>query len=101
MLKQVLFMLFMICGIANGIYAQNFPKDMKQQRTNIETAYKKKRITDMEYNKLIAEQDVIKNTYDKYNNDGYLSPEEKNRIASKLQRAARRLKRYQNNAERY
>lgn len=100
-IKQLTLIPLLTAGIALGAYAQNFPKQMKQQRADIESVYKKKRITGKEYNKLIEEQNTIKYTYEKYNSDGYLSPEEKNRIASKLQRAAKRLKRYQHNAERY
>lgn len=101
MSKQLILILLLTAGIAVSALAQNFPKEMKQQRAHIEAIYKKKRITDKEYNKLLEEQHIIKYTYEKYNRDGYLSPDEKNRIASKLQRAAKRLKRYQSNGERY
>ncbi|MCC6288855.1 MAG: hypothetical protein IT249_13315 [Chitinophagaceae bacterium] len=101
MIKQCIFILLLTGGIISGVQAQNFPKQIKEQRANIESIYKKKRITEKEYYKLLQEQDIIKEAYDKYNSDGYLSPEEKNRIASKLQRAAKRLRRYQSNAERY
>lgn len=101
MIKQFVLLLVLMYGLSLNTNAQNFPKEMKQQRANIEAAYKKKRITEKEYNKLLQEQDIIKETYDKYNSDDYLSPEEKNRIASKLQRAAKRIRRYQNNNERY
>lgn len=96
----ILALLFTVLN-THALNAQDFPKEMKQQRANIESIFKKKRITLKEYNKLLQEQEVIKYTYEKYNSDGYLSPEEKNRIASKIQRAAKRLRRYQNNAERY
>ncbi|MFT3749556.1 MAG: hypothetical protein QM768_14615 [Agriterribacter sp.] len=101
MIKQFIFILLFTGSAISAAQAQNFPKQMKEQRANIESVYKKKRITEKEYYKLLQEQDIIKDAYNKYNSDGYLSPEEKNRIASKLQRAAKRLKRYQNNTERY
>lgn len=97
------FMLLSVLALFTGLpsFAQNFNKELKQQRSDIESVYRKKKITGKEYNKLIEEQKIIQNTLEKYNSDGYLSPEEKNRIASKLNRAARRLKRYQHNSERY
>lgn len=101
MAKRIVFILLAVCCLSLELAAQNFTKELKQQRANIEAAYKKKRLTEKEYNKLLAEQDVIKYAIEKYNSDGYFSPEEKNRIASKLQRATNRLRRYQNNNERY
>jgi ATP-dependent protease HslVU (ClpYQ) ATPase subunit len=82
-------------------YSQNFSKTMTQQKAAIKTAYKKKRLTHKEYNKLMDEQQVIYNTIEKYKDDGYLSSEEKNKIASKQQRAANRIRKYQVNNERY
>lgn len=82
-------------------YSQNFSKTMAQQKATIKAAYKKKRLTHKEYNKLMDEQQVIYNTIEKYKDDGYLSSDEKNKIASKQQRAANRIRKYQTNNERY
>lgn len=101
MIKQIILTAVLTGLITTGIVAQNFNKEMKQQQSNIEAAYRKKKITEKEYSKLKEEQDVIKFALEKYNSDGTLTPAEKNRIASKLQRAANRLRRYQTNNERY
>lgn len=82
-------------------YSQNFSKTMAQQKATINAAYKKKKLTHKEYNKLMDEQRIIQNAIEKYKEDGYWSSDEKNRIASKQQRAANRIRKYQNNNERY
>jgi hypothetical protein len=74
---------------------------VRQQKASINSIYKKKRIAQREYYKLMDEQHVIGNTIKKYKRDGYFSPEEKNKIAAKQRRAADRIRRYQRNRERY
>lgn len=95
----LLFAVFIMTGI--GGFSQNFTKTMNQQKAAIKAAYKKGRITQREYGKLMDEQQDIGVTIRKYSADGYLSSTEKDRIASKQRRAADRLRKYRTNRERY
>lgn len=81
--------------------AQNFKAEQKKQEKIIKSAHKSKKITDLEYEKLLKEQETIKNTIEKYEMDGVLDAHEKNVIHDKLERAERRLKRYKTNGEVY
>ncbi|WP_162817853.1 hypothetical protein U0035_20620 [Niabella yanshanensis] len=90
----------MLCLSIIG-HSQSFSKTMAQQKATIKAAYKKKKLTHKEYNKLMDEQQIIQNAIEKYKGDGYLSSDEKNKIAAKQQRATNRIRKYQNNNERY
>lgn len=81
--------------------AQNFKAQQRAQEKVIEKTYKKHKITELEYNKLMREQDIIKATIRKYEADHYLDPHEKNVIHDKLERAEKRLRRYKTNSEIY
>ncbi|MGC4231936.1 MAG: hypothetical protein QM594_02910 [Niabella sp.] len=83
------------------LYAQNFKKQQKQQRAAIEAAYRKKRVTQREYYKLIAEQESIVYAIQKAEADGYMDSREKNSIYGKIQRAEKRLRKYKTNREIY
>ncbi|MFD2921244.1 hypothetical protein ACFS6H_16075 [Terrimonas rubra] len=80
---------------------KSFEKQQKELEKDIKSAYKKKQITELEYNKLLKEQDVIVYTIEKYKMDGILTPKEKNNINSKLLRAKKRLAKYKRNNEVY
>lgn len=80
---------------------KTFEKQQKQLESDIKSAYKKKQITELEYNKLLKEQDLIVYTIEKYKMDGILTPKEKNNINSKLLRAKNRLAKYKRNNEVY
>ena len=82
-------------------HAQNFHKQQKSQEKLIKAAYKKGKVTEMEFEKLMKEQDIIKLTIEKYEADDIWTPSEKNRIHDKLQRAEKRLRRYKTNGEIY
>ena len=73
----------------------------KKQEKAIKAAYKKKKVTELEYNKLIREQEIIKETIEKYEADDDFSAKEKNAVHGKLQRAEKRLKKYKTNGEIY
>lgn len=94
-LLAVICVLFSIPG-----YSQSFTRRMNQQKAAISAAYKKGRITQREYGKLMDEQQGIAVMIKKYSADGYLSSAEKSRIAARQQRATQRLKRYRANRER-
>lgn len=100
MKKLCLFIVFAL-GISICSLAQNFRAKQKSQERVITTAYKKGRITEREYAKLMHEQDIIKETLYKYKDDDHLTPHEKNVIHSKLERAEKRLIRYKRNGEVY
>jgi DNA polymerase III delta prime subunit len=99
MKKTILLFVLIFLGIAS--YAQNFKATQREQEKTIKAAYKKKKITELEYEKLMREQEVIKQTMEKYEVDKHLDPHEKNVLHDKLGRAERRLKRYKTNSERY
>lgn len=80
---------------------KSFEKQQKELEKDIKSAYKKKQITELEYNKLLKEQDVIVYTIEKYKMDGIFTPKEKNSINSKLLRAKKRLAKYKRNNEVY
>ncbi len=81
--------------------AQNFKAEQKKQEKIIKSARKSKKVTDLEYEKLMKEQETIKYTIEKYEMDGALDAHEKNVIHDKLERAERRLRRYKTNGEVY
>lgn len=81
--------------------AQNFKAEQKKQEKIIKSAHKSKKVTDLEYGKLMKEQKTIKYTIEKYEMDGVLDAHEKNVIHDKLERAERRLRRYKTNGEVY
>ncbi|KXK44149.1 MAG: hypothetical protein UZ11_BCD004000303 [Bacteroidetes bacterium OLB11] len=70
----------------------------KQERA-IMQAYKRHKISDNEYRKLMNEQIAIKRYINAANADRYWSPAEINRVEGKLDRASQRMKRYKTNWE--
>lgn len=98
-MKSIITFLFVL--VAFGVSAQNFNAMQQSQEKTIKAAYKRKKVTEIEYNKLMREQEIIKQTIYKYEADKQLDPHEKNVIQDKLDRAEKRLKRYKTNAERY
>lgn len=83
-------------------FAQKNLKDwQKKQEKAIKDAYKKKKVTELEYNKLMREQEIIKETIKEYEADDDFTPKEKNAVNGKLQRAEKRLKKYKTNSEVY
>ncbi len=103
MKKAFLFstIILLFTALALPVQAQNFKAKLKEQEKAIKYAYKKKKITKLEYEKLMKEQEIIKNVLADYNIDGVLTSKEKNAIHGKLLRAQKRLRRYKNNSEVY
>lgn len=99
-MKKLLLALFLFGFLPEGI-AKDFKKQQQSQVRVIKSAYKKGRITEREYDKLMREQYIIEETIDKYYTDDVLTPAEKNRLYDKLERAEKRLKRYKRNGEVY
>jgi ATP-dependent protease HslVU (ClpYQ) ATPase subunit len=83
-----------VCG-------QSLPVQQKNLQATIKSAYKGKKITEKEYLKLMEEQEIIKNTMAKAQADDVVTPDEKNKIHSKLVRARKRLAKYRTNREVY
>lgn len=67
----------------------------------IEKAYKNKKLTPTEYKKLKDEQLAITRYIHRAEADGQVSPAESKTIHAKLQRAGKRLVKYQKNREVY
>lgn len=84
-----------------GSYAQDFRKRQQALSVAIKQAYQKKKITELEYRKLLREGEEIDAALQRAEGDDYLSPKEKNAINAKLQRAEKRLRKYRTNREVY
>ncbi|GEM_PF-987485 len=103
-MKMILLAISMSLSLSLLAFDKNdktFEKKQKQIESEIKSAYKKKQITELEYSKLLKEQEVIAYTIEKYKMDGILTPSEKNNINSKLLRAKKRLAKYKRNSEVY
>ncbi len=83
------------------LYAQDFKAEQKKQEKVIKQAYKNKKVSELEYNKLMNEQEIIKEIMAKYAADDVWTAKEKNAIHSKLERAEKRLRKYKTNNEIY
>lgn len=90
--------LILITSTAN---AQNFKADLKKLNNDVEAAYKNKKLTEVEYIKLKEEHDIIQQAIDKAAADGVTTPDEKNKIYSKILRSKKRFAKYKTNAEVY
>ncbi len=98
-MKSIITVLLVL--LALNADAQSFNAMQQSQERTIKAAYKKKKVTELEYEKLMREQEIIKQTIYKYEADKVLDAHEKNVIQDKLDRAEKRLKRYKTNSERY
>lgn len=98
-MKSIITVLLVLLALNTN--AQNFNAMQQSQERTIKAAYKKKKVTELEYEKLMREQEIIKQTIYKYEADKVLDAHEKNVIQDKLDRAEKRLKRYKTNSERY
>ncbi|WP_149243952.1 hypothetical protein [Dyadobacter sp. 32] len=90
--------LILITSTAN---AQNFKADLKKLNNDVEAAYKNKKLTEVEYIKLKEEHNIIQQAIDKAAADGVTTPDEKNKIYSKILRSKKRFAKYKTNAEVY
>lgn len=101
-MRKIFIVIAMFMAIAvTDAAAQDFKSQQKKQEQVIKQAYKKKKITEVEYNKLMNEQNIIKETIAKYEADDVWTSKEKNALHSKLQRAEKRLGKYKTNGEIY
>ncbi len=97
-----IFILIIILFQANILFANNGDKLVRQQQRQektIRSAYKRNKITENEYRKLMDEQRTIKRYIDIADADNYWNRAEIQRVSGKLNRAEGRLKRYKTNWE--
>ena len=98
---RVVMLMLSFVSMSITVSAQNFKKDQQKQERIIKAAYKQKKITTLEYEKLMKEQYSIKQTIEKYEKDGIMTSKEKNNLNRDLKNAEERLGKYKTNAEQY
>ncbi|SDG33314.1 hypothetical protein SAMN04487996_117183 [Dyadobacter soli] len=87
--------------IGHSAHSQNFKAELRKLNGQIEAAYKSKKLTANEYAKMKKERSMIELTIDKAMADDILTPDEKNKIHSKIVRSRKRLAKYKTNREIY
>jgi len=102
-MKKVILLIAAILCIISGAYAQaqKYRAEQKEQERTIKAAYKRHKVTEREYLKLMDEQDAIKHAIEKYDAEGVWTYHQQEVVVGKLERARDRLKRYKTNGERY
>ena len=95
---QYIFGSFLILFVTT-VNAQNFKVDLKKLDSQVETAYKSKKLTEVEYLKLKEEHAIIQQAIEKAEADRVTTSDEKNKIYSKILRSRKRLAKYKTNAE--
>ncbi len=91
-----------LLGLSANTYAQgrhNFENELRRQRNRIELARRNGAVTPKEYDKLLKEQQAIRNAIHKARRDGYIDAGEAKSIRGKLDRSAHRLRKYRTNNE--
>lgn len=91
-----------ILGLNAHTYAQgrhNFENELRKQKNRIELARRNGAVTPKEYDKLLKEQQAIRNAIYKARRDGYIDAGEAKSIRGKLDRSAHRLRKYRTNNE--
>ena len=79
----------------------DFDKEQRRQENMVQLAYNNGRVTENEYLKLMHEQEIIKESITLADLDHHWSLLEINTVKNKLQRAAKRLRKYERNTERF
>lgn len=87
--------------IAHNALSQNFKSDLRKLNSQVEAAYKNRKLTANEYAKLKREYHAIQLAIDKAMADDIFTPDEKNKIHSKIVRSRKRLAKYKTNREIY
>lgn len=98
---KIIFGSLLTIFLAHAAHAQNFKAELRKLNGQIEAAYKSGKVTANEYAKLKKEKNIIQLTIDKAMADDILTPDEKNKIHSKLVRSRKRLAKYKTNREIY
>ena len=97
-LKRYVSGLILLSGI-NIAFAQDFKTDLEKLDSQIEVAYKSKKINELEYEKLKKEENTIQLAVDKANADNVITQDEKNKIYSKIIRFRKQLAKLRNNSD--
>lgn len=104
-MKKALLLTGLLLTVAVSTMAQKPQNKLiaqqKGQEKTIKTALKQKKVSPNEYEKLMKEQEVIKNFIGQSDADGVWTSKELNALYGKLERAEKRLKRYKTNGEIY
>lgn len=100
-MKKLTFTFLFVFLFAAGTFAQNFKADLRKLDGQIEADYKNKKLSENEYRKLKNEQEIIKLAIEKAMADDTMTPDEKNKIHSKIIRSKKRLAKYKTNREIY
>ncbi|WP_229206156.1 hypothetical protein [Dyadobacter fermentans] len=87
--------------IFQNAHSQNFKAELRKLNGQVEAAYKSKKLTANEYAKLKKERSAIELAIEKALADDILTPDEKNKIHSKIVRSRKRLAKYKTNREIY
>lgn len=98
---KVLFVSLTVLLLTHTAHSQNFKADLRKLSGQIEAAYKGHKLTANEYAKLKKERNAIELTIEKAMADDILTPDEKNKIHSKIVRSRKRLAKYKTNREIY
>ena len=97
-LKRYVSGLILLSGI-NIAFAQDFKTDLEKLDSQIEVAYKSKKVNELEYEKLKKEENTIQLAVDKANADNVITQDEKNKIYSKIIRFRKQLAKLRNNSD--
>ncbi|HMT76986.1 MAG TPA: hypothetical protein PKA44_04690 [Saprospiraceae bacterium] len=100
MMKKILTVLFLFLVIGYCT-AQSKEEIQSSQEKRIKAAYKAKKLTELEYSKLMELQKKIKDEIQVSKADGVVTPKEMKAINKKLNDAEKKLIKYQGNAEIY
>lgn len=94
-MKSLKYMLGLVCFFGFNIaFGQNIESDLKKLDSQMEVAYKAKKITEIDYTNLKKEQSTIQLAIDKANADKVVTQDEKNKIYSKIIKFRKRLAKY-------
>lgn len=102
MKRMIIVGILVFMAWSSNVYAQgkhNFENELRKQRNRIELARRNGAVSPKEYDKLIKEQQAIRNAIDKARRDGYIDAGEAKSIRGKLDRSAHRLRKYKTNNE--
>jgi hypothetical protein len=101
-MKKILIFSFLLASIQTFARGEKeLINQQKKQEKIIKSAHNKGKITELEYDKLMNEQQIIKSSIRKAALDGVWTSRELNYVNGKLERAEKRLIRYKNNSEIY
>lgn len=101
MIRVLLTIVLLMSGISAFAQSADLIARQKKQEKAIVAAKKRGAVTANEYDKLMREQEIIKEAIRNAAADGDWTPRELNGVNGKLERASHRLRRYKTNGEVY